>query len=79
MTFKQVNTSGYIWLSETKVLLDNQANISIVKPGLLWAVALADKTVKVKLFPVYASNETRANVLIFAKVEELYDITYILR
>jgi uncharacterized protein YktA (UPF0223 family) len=32
-----------------------------------------------EFFRVYASNETKANVLSFAKVEELYDITYVPR
>ena len=96
MTFKQVNAIGYTGLSETKVLLDNQADISIIKPCLLRALAPAEKTVKVngvgglqltvdhmgyldEFFRVYASNETKANVLSFAKVEELYDITYVPR
>jgi hypothetical protein len=47
MTFKQVNAIGYTGLSETGVLLDNQADISIMKPSLLRALALAEKTVKV--------------------------------
>ncbi len=47
MTFKQVNAIGYTRLSETEVLLDNQANIGIMKPSLLRALALAEKTVKV--------------------------------
>jgi hypothetical protein len=28
-------------------------------------------------FPVYASEKTKANILSFADVEDLYDITYI--
>jgi hypothetical protein len=96
MTFKQVNAIGYTGISYTEVLLDNQADISIMKPGLLRAVAPTKKTVKVKgvgglqlkvddmgyldqFFHVYASDETRANVLSFAEVEELYDITYVPR
>ncbi len=47
MTFKQVNNIRYTGLSETKVLLDNQADISIMKPSLLHALAPAEKTVKV--------------------------------
>jgi hypothetical protein len=87
---------GYTGLSETEVLLDNQADISIMKPSLLRALAPAEKTVKVngvgglqlkvdltgyldEFFRVYASEETRANVLSFTEVEELYDITYVLR
>ncbi len=96
MTFKQVNAIGYTGLSETKVLLDNQADISIIKPSLLCALVLAEKTVTVNgvgglqlkvdctgylddFFRVYASDETKANVLSFAEVEELYDITYVPR
>jgi hypothetical protein len=96
MTFKQVNAIGYTGLSETKVLLDNQADISIMKPGLLRALAPAEKTVKVNgvgglqlqvdhmgylddFFRVYASNETKANILSFSQVKELYDITYVPR
>jgi hypothetical protein len=45
--FKQVNTIEYTGLSETKVLLDNHADISIMKPSLLCALAPAEKTVKV--------------------------------
>ncbi len=97
MPFKQVNAIGYTGLLETEILLDNLANISIMKPGLLWAVAPAEKTVKAngvggqqlkvdhmgylgKFFPVYASDETIANVLSLAEVEELYGIiTYVPR
>jgi len=32
-----------------------------------------------EFFRVYASNETKANVLSFAEVEELYDIMYVPR
>ncbi len=83
-------------MSETKVLLDNKADISIMKPNLLRALAPAEKTVKVngvggqqlkedrtgyldEFFHVYASEETRVNVLSFAEVEELYNITYMPR
>ncbi len=47
MAFKQVNAIGYTGLSETKVLLDNQADISIMKPSLLRALVPAETTVKV--------------------------------
>jgi hypothetical protein len=46
-TCKQVNDIGYTGLLETKVLLDNQADISIMKPSLLCVLTPADKTVKV--------------------------------
>jgi hypothetical protein len=46
MIFKQVNAIGYTRMSWTKALLDNQTDISIMKPSLLCAVALAE-TVKV--------------------------------
>ncbi len=96
MTFKQVNAIGYTGLSESEALLDNQADISIIKPSLLRALAPVEKTVKVngvgglqlkvdrtgyldEFFFVCTSEETRANVLSFAEVEELYDITYVPR
>jgi hypothetical protein len=96
MAFKQVNAIGYTVLSVTEVLLDNQADISIMKPSILRTLAPAEKTVKVNgagrlqlqegcmgylddFFHMYASKETRANVLSFTKVEELYDIMYIPR
>ncbi len=47
MAFKQVNAIGYTGLSVTEVLLDNQADISMLKPSILRALAPAEKTVKV--------------------------------
>jgi hypothetical protein len=44
---KQVNAIGYSGFRETEVLLDNQADISIMKPGLLRAFKPAEKTVRV--------------------------------
>jgi hypothetical protein len=81
-------------LAPTEVLLDNQANISIIHPMLLKNVQLLERQIKVKgmgglqlivdeggivvgLFPVYASENTIANVLSFADIEDLYDITYV--
>jgi hypothetical protein len=80
-------------LLPTEVLLDNQANISILHPMLLSNVKKANKKIRVKgvggtqlivdlvghldgFFEVYASEHTKANVLSFADVEDLYDITY---
>ncbi len=81
-------------LRKTEVLLDNQADISIIHPMLLENVRPAEREIKVKgvggvqmkvnkvgdlpnFFKVYASAETKANVLSFADVEDLYDITYV--
>ncbi len=44
---KEVNTIGYSGFRETEVLLDNQADISIMRPGLLHAFKPAEKTVRV--------------------------------
>ncbi len=44
---KQVNTIGYSIFRETEVLLDNQVDISIIKPGLLRAFKPAEKKVHV--------------------------------
>ncbi len=44
---KQVNAIGYSGFRETEVLLDNQADISIMKPGLLHAFKPAEKKVRV--------------------------------
>jgi hypothetical protein len=76
------------------VLLDNQADISIVNPVLLENVRPAEGEIKIKgvggiqlkvnqvgdlpgFFTVYASKETRANVLSFTDLEDLYDISYV--
>jgi hypothetical protein len=44
---KQVNAIGYSGFRETEILLDNQADISIMRPGLLRAFKPAEKTVRV--------------------------------
>jgi len=80
-------------LLPTEVLLDNQANISILHPMLLSNVRRAKQKIRVKgvggtqlivdrvghldgFFEVYASEHTKANVLSFADVKDLYKITY---
>jgi hypothetical protein len=45
MTFKQVNAIGYTRLLVTEVLLNNQADISIMMSSLLHALVPAEKTV----------------------------------
>ncbi len=84
---------GTAGLSLTEVLLDNQANISIMHPMLLEDIRPAPKKVKVNgvggkqmivdkmgmlpgFFRVYASKETKANVLCFSDVEDLYRVMY---
>jgi hypothetical protein len=42
---KQVTAIGYSSFHETEALLDNQADISIMRPGLLCAFKPAEKTV----------------------------------
>jgi hypothetical protein len=81
-------------LTCTEILLDNQADISIIHPKLLENVRPAERNIKVKgvggvqmvvskkgelriFFEVYASEETKANILSFADVEDMYEITYI--
>jgi hypothetical protein len=83
-------------LLPTEILLDNQADVSIVNPILLKNVEKAQKKIKIKgvggvqlivdqvgfmegFFQVYASSDTKANVLSFADVEDLYEITYVQR
>jgi hypothetical protein len=80
-----VNTTQKVTL--TQVLLDNQADISVIHPMLLMDVRPADKKIRVKgvgevqlivdkvgmldgFFHVYASENTKANVLSFAEVED---------
>jgi hypothetical protein len=80
-------------LLPTEVLLDNQANISIMHLMLLSNVRAAPKKIRVKgvggpqlivdkvgdlqgFFEVYACEYTKANILSFADVEDLYSITY---
>jgi len=81
-------------LAMKEVLLDNQADISIMHPSMLSDVREIDSKIKVKgvggfqmvvkekgslkdFFEVYASSETKANVLSFAEVEDKYPISYI--
>jgi hypothetical protein len=87
-----VNTMQKVTL--TQVLLDNQADISVIHPMLLKDVRPADKKIRVKgvggiqlivdkvrlldvFFQVYVSENTKANVLSFAEVEDRYDISYV--
>jgi hypothetical protein len=91
-----VNNAVYVAqeLRPAEVLLDNQADISIIHPMLLRDVQKAQRRIRVKgvggpqlivdeegilegFFPVYASEHTKANVLSFADVKDLYDITYV--
>jgi hypothetical protein len=77
-----------------EVLLDNQANISMIKPGMLRHIEPAKEEVSIcgvrglqlrmketsylnEFFRVYASEDMKANVLSFADVEDLYDVTYV--
>jgi hypothetical protein len=76
-----------------ELLLDNQANISILHPMLLNNIKKVKQKIKVKgvggtqlivdmvghlagFFEVYASEHTKANVLSFVNIEDLYKITY---
>jgi hypothetical protein len=93
MTY-QVNAVSYTRFKDTKLLLDNQANICVMKPRLLHQIERATEEVKINgvgdlqlcaketsylndFFRVYASEEMKANVLSFADVEDMYDITYV--
>jgi hypothetical protein len=88
-----VNAIGATGFKPTEVLLDNQANISIMRPDLLSAFKEAKTEVKINgvggvqlstretgylpdFFRVCTSSNTKANILSFAKVEDLYEITY---
>jgi len=90
----QVNAVSYSGFKLTEVLLGNQANISMMKPGLLHHIEPAKEEVNIcgvgglqlrvketgylnEFFRVYASEDTKANVLSFAKVEDLYNVTYV--
>jgi hypothetical protein len=82
----QVNAIGLKGFKPMKVLFDNQANISIIRPKLLSAFEEAEnggvqlKTKKTGYLPdffhVYSSSDTKAKVLSFADVEDLYKVTY---
>ena len=95
MTFiaYQVNAIGAEGFKPTKILLDNQENISIMQPDILSAFGMTENVIRVNgvggvqlytdetgyienFFRVYSSAETKANVLSFADVEDLYTITY---
>jgi hypothetical protein len=90
----QVNAIGYKGFKNTEVLLDNQANISIMKPDLLRAFGKVEEEIKISgvggvqlstnttgyledFFRVFVSSETKANVLSFAEVEDMYEINYV--
>jgi hypothetical protein len=77
----------------TEILLDNQANISIVHPMPLEDIRPSPRRIKVNgvggkqmivdkmgmllgVFRVYASEETKENVLCFSDVEDMYEISY---
>jgi hypothetical protein len=89
----QIIAVGKTGLERSDVLLDNQANVSIMHPSLLSAIEQTEVEIRVNgvggvqlvtdrtgyledFFRVYASTDTRANVLSFADVEDLYDVTY---
>jgi hypothetical protein len=89
----QLNAVGLNGFSGTEVLLDNQADISIIRPELLRQLRPVDETMHVNIvggiqlelkqagyledfFEVYASTETRVNILSFAEVEEKCLIMY---
>mmetsp|Transcript_8512 Transcript_8512/g.12432 ORF Transcript_8512/g.12432 Transcript_8512/m.12432 type:complete len:164 (-) Transcript_8512:147-638(-) len=90
---KQVNSVSDNRFKPTEILIDNQANVSIVHPDLARNIEPAKKQVKINgvgghqftvkstgfldpLFPVYVSEQTKANILSFAQVEDQYPITY---
>jgi hypothetical protein len=85
----QVNTIGINGFSPTEVLLDNQTDVSVMKPermvkpaekpirvnGVGGVQLLADQTGYLQdFFRVYASRDIRANVLCFADVEYLNSV-----
>jgi hypothetical protein len=90
---KLVNAIGLNGFKATEVLLDNQANISIMRQELLRAFEHVETEIRVNgvggvqvrtnetgylqdFFRVYTSPDTKANVLSFADVEDMYPITY---
>jgi hypothetical protein len=86
--YKVNNAMPQQGLHLTKVLLDNAAIISIIHPVLLSNIRPAKRKKRVKgiggiqmvlegFFEVYASDSTRANVLSFVAVEDLYEISYV--
>jgi hypothetical protein len=89
----QVNSIGTVGFKHNEVLLDNQANISIMRPDLLTAYEKTENGIRVNgvggvqlytdetgylqdFFRVYSSMETKANVLSFADVEDMYPVSY---
>jgi hypothetical protein len=81
-------------IADDEILLDNQTDISILRPESVENIKESQDQVKVKgvgrlqlvvdkkgylpdFFEVYTSEETKANVLSFAEVEDKYRITYI--
>jgi hypothetical protein len=86
--------NGTKGISLTQVLLDNQADISVMHPMMLSDVRPVERKIRVSgiggvqliankvgmldgFFQVYASEETKANVLSLADVEDKYKITYV--
>ena len=79
---------------KTEVLIDNQANVSIVQLDLLRDIKPAEEQVKINgigghqfmvdhtgfldpLFRVYTSEDTQANILSLAEVEDKFLVTYV--
>ena len=56
------------------MLLDNQANVSVVHQDLLHD----NKTFFDPLFRVYVSEDTHANILSLSEVEDRYLVTYVI-
>jgi hypothetical protein len=90
-----MNIAATSKFKRTEVLLNNQADVSVVHPDLLRDLQEAEKTVRIKgaggfqfetstkgysnELPVYASKQTTVNILSFGDVEDDYDITYVPR
>ncbi len=92
-TTYQVNSASDSRFKRTEILLDNQANVSIMHPDLLRNIMPAERSIKINgvgghqfsvdesgyfdpFFQVFASEQTKANILSFAQVEDQYTITY---
>jgi hypothetical protein len=86
--------NGKIGIELTKVLLDTQADISVMHPMMLSDVRPAERRIRISgvgglqlivdevgmldgFFHVYASEQTKANILSFADVEDKCEITYV--
>jgi hypothetical protein len=97
-TIREVSVNNAVdssnMLNRNQILLDNEADVSIIHPDLLKNIKKADHELKIngvsgnqltvqqtgylpEFFQVYSSEDTRANVLCFADVEDVYPITYI--